>query len=93
MEHRSLPDVEMITVKEAAFRLGLSRSSVYAMVDSGQLQCRRVGPRRGKVRILVESIETHLHGPESSNAIQPRTLPRHRPRPAKVAEGLKHLRL
>src|SRR5262245_23772227 len=55
-----LPNGEMITVKEAARRLGLCRSSVYEMVDRGQLPSRRIGPRRGKVMIAAESIEAYL---------------------------------
>jgi len=37
------PSVTILTVKQAAERLGVKPSTIYAMVDKGRLRCQRIG--------------------------------------------------
>ena len=46
----------LITVKEAARRLSLSRGLVYALVRAGQIRHERHGLRRGTIRIPEDAI-------------------------------------
>lgn len=55
---RSFPTPEgkiLLTVEEAAARLSLGRTSVFAMVKSGELRSLKVGKAR---RIVAESLHT-----------------------------------
>jgi excisionase family DNA binding protein len=49
-----------MTVKQAAIRLEVSLSLVYAMIASGKLRCVRIGNRRGAIRILEEHVVEFL---------------------------------
>lgn len=47
--------VRDLTPAQVAAALGISRSAVYALVDSGRLPCRR--PTRRKILISAEAVE------------------------------------
>jgi excisionase family DNA binding protein len=49
-----------MTVKQAATRLEVSRSLVYAMVSAGRLRHYRIGTGRGAIRIPEEAIDEFL---------------------------------
>jgi excisionase family DNA binding protein len=72
-----------VTVRQAAQRLEVSASTVYALVASGKLRCSRIGLGRGVIRITEDQLSDYLRGAEPS---PPPTAP---VRPMK----LKHLRL
>lgn len=46
----------LLSVKEAASELGVSRSSVYGLVKAGALRAFRVGLGRGTIRIEVDDL-------------------------------------
>ncbi len=48
----------LVTVSEAAETLGLSRSTVYSLLDSGQLESRKIGASR---RIPLAAIEDYVN--------------------------------
>ena len=51
----------MLTVKEAAARLGLSETSVYALCNGGKLKHYRFGAsKRGTVRIDAAGMEAYI---------------------------------
>lgn len=50
----------LLTVQEAAVRLKVSKSSVYALIDSGQLACHRIGMRRGTIRVSEQDLDAFL---------------------------------
>lgn len=58
-----------MTVREAASRLGLSPTSVYALIQSGELPCRRLGPRRGK--IVVDEADVRAYWDRARVAARP----------------------
>jgi excisionase family DNA binding protein len=72
-----------VTVRQAAQRLEVSASTVYALVASGKLRCSRIGLGRGVIRISEDQLNDYLLSAEPS---PPPTTP---VRPMK----LKHLRL
>lgn len=51
---------QMLRVKEVAARLDVHVSTVYRLVDSGQLRSARIGTGKGTVRIPKDSLETYL---------------------------------
>ncbi len=51
-----------MTVREAAIRLSVSESTVYALVRNGLLRCVRNGLGRGTVRISAEQLQQYLEG-------------------------------
>ena len=54
--------VKMLTVKEAAFLLDVSTSTIYRMIKGGMLKARKIG-KPGKTsdyRILPQSIEGYI---------------------------------
>jgi excisionase family DNA binding protein len=72
----------VLTVKEAAARLGVGTALVYELVADGRLRACRVGNGRGRIRIPVEAVGEYL---EQSTITPPATAspsPRRRPRPA-----------
>jgi excisionase family DNA binding protein len=73
-----------MTVRQAAKRLEVSRSTVYALIASGKLKCVRIGLGRGCIRVLDEHIDEFLRGAEPIATPPPD--PTSRPR-------LKHIRL
>ena len=72
-------------VKEAAARLEVSVTTIYALVAAGKLRCYRVGVGRGCIRIAPEHIAEYL-GLAEPKTVQPAAPPPPRPR-------LKHLRV
>jgi len=63
------PTTELITVKEAARRLAICRTTIYRLAWSGRLKLYRVGERSTRVRaadietLLAEAPEIQLRGP------------------------------
>ncbi len=55
--HEAIPRL-LVTVSEAAETLGLSRSTVYSLMDSGQLESRKIGASR---RIPVAALEDYVN--------------------------------
>jgi excisionase family DNA binding protein len=49
-------------LREAADRLEVSPTTVYALVGAGKLKCHRVGVGRGCIRISEEHIAEYLGG-------------------------------
>ena len=72
-----------MTVKQAAARLEVSQTTVYALVAARKLRCYRVGMGRGQIRISEDHLAEYLRksepGPDAPAPV---------PRP-----HLKHLRL
>jgi excisionase family DNA binding protein len=50
----------VLTVKEAAARLGVGTALVYDLVADGRLRACRVGNGRGRIRIPVEAVGEYL---------------------------------
>ncbi len=50
----------LLSVKEAADRLGVSRTTLYRLVASGDLKSMRVGARRGAVRIAPDALHDYV---------------------------------
>ena len=73
-------------IKQAAARLELSQTTVYALVAAGKLRCYRVGVGRGQIRIAEEHIAEYL-GKAESRPMQPTASP-----PPRVPR-LKHVRV
>ena len=61
----------MLTVKQVKDRLNLSRSSVYALIDSGELKSYRLGAGRGAIRVSEKQLEDFLRSRESGGASVP----------------------
>jgi excisionase family DNA binding protein len=74
----------MRNVREIAQQLGVSVSSVYALVSSGRLSCHRIGSGRGAIRISESDLEDYLLTCRQGRRLQ-------NPMPRRVK--LKHLRL
>lgn len=79
----------MLTVKQAAQKIGVSESLVYGWIADGQLAHFRLGAKghRGAIRIQEEDMEAFLATCRQGEQVQTTTTPR-----AQVAT-LKHLRL
>lgn len=54
----------MLTVKEAAVRLGVSEQTVYGLCSARMLRHSRIGLGRGKIVISDEAIAEYLRGRE-----------------------------
>lgn len=50
----------MHTVRDVARLLHVSESAVYALIDSGQLACHRIGNGRGVIRISGDDLDRYL---------------------------------
>lgn len=50
----------VLTVREAAARLGIGTALVYDLVADGRLRASRVGNGRGRIRIPAEAIVEYL---------------------------------
>jgi excisionase family DNA binding protein len=72
-----------MTVREAAKKLEVSQSTVYALVAAGRLCCRRVGLGRGAIRISEEHLAEYMKSAE----------PEVKPTPPAPKPGFRHLRL
>ena len=71
-----------MTVKQAAERLEVSPSTVYALVGAGRLKCHRVGLGRGAIRISEGHVVAYLEAGEPA--------PKPTPQPARRVT-LRHL--
>ena len=76
-----------LTVNDVAARLQISTSSVYLLVEHGQLPHHRVGARRGAIRVSEDDLAAYLHGCRE----KPREQPVKAAPPSK--SKLKHLKL
>ena len=56
----------MFTVKEVANQLNVALTTVYALINAGQLKCYRIGNGRGVIRISESSLEEYLQTVETS---------------------------
>jgi excisionase family DNA binding protein len=57
----------MLSVKQAAERLNVKESTIYAAVEQGLLRCYRIRTRpgsRGTIRISEEQLLDYLQGPQ-----------------------------
>ena len=50
----------MYTASEIAKKLRISLACAYALVESGQLACYRIGTGRGTIRISEEQLQHYL---------------------------------
>ena len=53
-----------MTVKQAAERLEVSRSTIYGLVAARKLRCSRIGLGRGAIRITEEQLDEYRRGAE-----------------------------
>ena len=60
LDQSAPPEPALLTVKEAAERLGVSGRAVYDLVGRGLLACKRIGTGRGTIRIAQQDLESHL---------------------------------
>jgi excisionase family DNA binding protein len=82
----------MLTVKEAATRMGISSATVYALCTARQLRHSRVGLGRGKIVILEVAVAEYLRARESGPAqLEPPPVPPQHRKPQPLR--LEHLRL
>lgn len=70
----------MLTVKEVAERLGISRALLYALLAAGKIRHERYGLGRGTIRIPEEAVEEY----RQASRVEPVG-----PTPA----GLRHIKL
>ncbi len=59
-----------LIVREVAARLRISISSVYTLIDSGQLVAHRVGARRGKILVSKTDLEACLADRRGSSTVE-----------------------
>jgi excisionase family DNA binding protein len=76
----------MLTVKQAADRMGVSSATVYLLCANRHLRHTRIGLGRGKIAITEESVQEYLQGREVG---PPRPKPPPAPRPRVTFEHLK----
>lgn len=50
----------LLTPKQVAERLSISRSAVYALCDNGDLRCSRIGASKGRIRIEPRVVDDYL---------------------------------
>lgn len=53
-EQQTTPQPLLITVREAAKRVGLSKDKVYDLIAAGDFPCKRIG---GIIRVPVRALE------------------------------------
>ncbi len=51
---------QLLSIGEAAARIGISPHTLRAMIRSKAIACYRVGPRRGGIRLSVEDLDRYL---------------------------------
>lgn len=68
MAKMTLPDKALFTLKEAGEHLALSQSSIYRLINDGQLQ--RVYPRQKAARITRESLVALLEKAQTPGAVR-----------------------
>lgn len=60
----------LMTVDQTAERLQVSKSMVYALVESGKLSCHRIGIGRGTIRISDEDLASYLETTRFCNSAE-----------------------
>ena len=65
------PEPAFLTVKQAAERLCLSETAVYALCEAGELSSVRVGLNRGRIRIEPASLAAYVDKGRKSPPVQP----------------------
>lgn len=53
-------DEPLMTVQQAAERLGIGRDSIYQEIQSGRLTCIKLGPKGGKVRLTESDLAAYI---------------------------------
>ena len=53
------PPSAVITVRDAANRLGVSLRTIYDLAQSGRLPCQRIGTGRGTIRIRLADLDAY----------------------------------
>lgn len=81
------PPILYLTVNDVAARLQISTSSVYLLIEHGQLPHHRVGARRRAIRVSEDDLAAYLNGCRE----KPREQPVKAAPPSKAK--LKHLML
>lgn len=77
----------LLTPKQVAEQLSLSLTAVYALCNSGDLPCCRVGVSKGRIRITPRAVADYLARRQQPVIVElPKT--RRQPRPL---VGLRHL--
>jgi len=61
----------MLTIREVADLLNVSRGCVYTLVASGQLPCHRIGTGRGTIRVHRNDLASYLSGCKDEGALPP----------------------
>lgn len=56
--------MQLISVTEAASRLGVSRGHIYNLIAAGQLRRHDVGLKRSKTRLSNEDVERYIRESE-----------------------------
>jgi excisionase family DNA binding protein len=51
---------ELLTAKQVADQLGISRTTVYELAAGGRLACYRLGARRGRLKFKASDLEAYL---------------------------------
>jgi excisionase family DNA binding protein len=74
----------LLTVKEAAARLGISPGLVYSLISGRKLRFVRVGNGRGRIRVPEDAIDEYL----ARSTFAPQE-----PKPVPARVRLKHLKL
>ncbi len=76
--------VEMLTVQDVADELNVSASLLYGLIAAGEIECYRIGRRRGTIRVRREDLDRYLENCRVASGTAPERVPR---------QQLKHLRL
>lgn len=61
----------MLTIKQAAERLGLNVVTVRGMIRSKQLPCYRIGPKHGRIMVSEDDCERYLRSCRVEKQEQP----------------------
>ncbi len=80
----------LLTPTEVAAELRLSLSSVYAMCDSGELPCHRVGMKKGRIRVTRSALDKYLR--QMRENLEPQKVTRKPRQPVQVGQSLDFLR-
>lgn len=74
----------MLTVRDVATRLNLSRQCVYSLIRGGKLKAYRIGTGRGAIRVSEEDLSRFLAACRESTTAEPKRVRR---------PSLKHINL
>ena len=74
----------LFTVEQASEQLQVSKSIIYALVESGKLACHRIGMGRGTIRISHSDIQSYLESCRYGEFVE---------EPVPRRTKLKHIRL